>query len=151
MKSTSIWGDTVQQQQTQSSGERRNDRRYDINLDVRWKLVRRRRVMDSGVGFTFDLSRGGIRFHAGCILPVGLNVELSVAWPARLHNVAAMQLSVQGKIVRSADGWAAIRTVQHEFRTLGVAPGHRQALPNMGSYAWVAHVTRPGQDFRKLQ
>jgi PilZ domain len=139
-------------QQTDSiAGERRNDRRYDINLDVRWKLVRRRRVVDTGVGFTLDLSRGGIRFQAGRLLPVGLNIELSVAWPARLHNVAAMQLSVQGKIVRSSNGWAAIRTVQHEFRTLGIAPERRQALPNMGATPGLLLPPALGQDFRKLQ
>jgi hypothetical protein len=139
-------------QQTDTiGGERRNDRRYDIKLDVRWKLVRRRRVMDSGVGYTVDLSRGGVRFYAGRILPVGLNVELSVAWPARLHNATAMQLSIQGKMVRSADGWAAIRTVQHEFRTMGVAPGHRQALPNLVNTPGLLMATAAGHGFRKLQ
>lgn len=139
-------------QQTDSiGGERRNDRRYEINLDVRWKLVRRRRVIDSGVGFTLDLSRGGIRFQAGRPLPVGLNLELSVAWPARLHNVAPMQLAVHGKIVRSADGWAAIRTVQHEFRTLGIQPERRPALPNMGSTPGLLLSPAFGQVFRKLQ
>jgi PilZ domain len=150
MRTTSISGDTVQQPDA-IDGERRNDRRYDIKLDVRWKLIRRRRVMDSGVGYTFDLSRGGIRFHAGCILPVGLNVELSVAWPARLHNVAAMQLSIQGRIVRSADGWSAIRTVQHEFRTMGVPPGHRQPLPNMGNTPVLLMSHAAGHGLRKLQ
>lgn len=99
-------------------GERRNDRRYDMKLELRWKLVRRRRILASGVGFTLDLSRGGVRFHAGRALPEGLNVDLDVAWPARLHNVAPMQLSIHGAVVRSANGWVAIRTAQHEFRTL---------------------------------
>lgn len=150
MESILILGETVQQTDS-IGGERRNDRRYEINLDVRWKLVRRRRVIDSGVGFTLDLSRGGIRFQAGRLLPVGLNIELSVAWPARLHNVAAMQLSVQGKIVRSSNGWAAIRTVQHEFRTLGIPSEHRQALPKMGNTPGVLLSPAFGQAFRKLQ
>src|SRR5580658_750251 len=101
-------------------GERRNHRRYDMQLELRWKLVRRRRVIDNGVGHTLDLSSGGVRFHAGRELPVGLNVDLGVSWPVRLHNVAPMQLAIQGKIVRSADGWVAIRTVAHEFRTMGI-------------------------------
>jgi hypothetical protein len=150
MKSTTTWGNTVQQTNA-IGGERRNDRRYDMKLDVRWKLVRRRRLIDSGLGFTLDLSRGGVRFNAGRILPVGLNVELSIAWPALLHNVAAMQLSIQGKIVRSADGWAAIRTMQHEFRTLGVRPEHRQAPPNMGNTPGLLMSLAPGHGFRKVQ
>ncbi len=113
------------------NGERRNDRRYDMKLELRWKLVRRRRVIDNGTGFTFDLSRGGVRFHAGRDLPIGLNVDLSVAWPVRLHNIAPMQLAIQGRIVRSHNGWAAIRMVQHEFRTTGVPAEHRDVLAKM--------------------
>ena len=131
-------------------GERRNDRRYDMKLELRWKLVRRRRVIDNGVGFTLDLSRGGVRFHAGRELPIGLNIDLSVAWPVRLHNVAPMQLAIQGKIVRSTDGWAAIRTVQHEFRTVGVPQEHRQALANVGRTPGLLMAANSGSDFRKI-
>ncbi len=111
--------------------ERRNSRRYAINLEVRWKLVRRRRVIDSGVGHTLDLSSRGIRFHAGRDLPTGMSVYLAVSWPARLDNVAPMQLAIQGPIVRSGEGWAAIRTAQHEFRTLAVGvPAAHHAIPS---------------------
>jgi len=103
------------------NGERRQDRRYEIGLELRWKLIRRRRVIDSGVGKTVDLSSGGIMFETGRDLPAGLNVELSIQWPVRLHNVAPLQLIVSGRIVRSGSGWAAIRTVQHEFRTMASA------------------------------
>src|SRR5688500_3359026 len=82
-------------------GDRRSDRRYEIALELRWKLVRRRKVLETGTGSTVDLSSGGILFDAGRQLPVGLNVELSVAWPALLHNVAPMQWVATGKIVRS--------------------------------------------------
>jgi hypothetical protein len=125
------------------NGERRADRRYDIALELRWKLIRRRRVIDTGVGRTIDLSSGGILFETGRELPVGLNVELSIQWPVRLHNVAPLQLIVSGKIVRAGGGWAAIRTVQHEFRTMGVSQENRptlaaaaraQAVFQMGSY-----------------
>src|ERR1044071_5752250 len=82
-------------------GERRFDRRYDIALDLRWKLVRRRRVLDNGIGRTLDLSSGGILFDAGRQLPVGLGIELAISWPALLQNVAPMQLVVSGRIIRT--------------------------------------------------
>lgn len=100
-------------------GDRRYDRRYDLALDLRWKLVRRRKVLDAGTGMTVDLSSGGILFDAGRQLPVGLNVELSIAWPALLHNVAPMQLVVSGRIIRADGGRTAIHMTQHEFRTVG--------------------------------
>jgi hypothetical protein len=102
-------------------GDRRSDRRYEIALDVRWKLIRRRRVLDAGVGATLDLSSGGILFEAERALPTTGNVELSIAWPVLLHNVSPMQLFVTGKIVRAAGRRIAIRMSQHEFRTLRVA------------------------------
>jgi hypothetical protein len=109
-------------------GERRRDRRYEIELEVRWKVLRRRRVLDSGEGKTVDLSSGGILFDAGRDLPPGAHVELAVAWPVLLHNVAPMQLSIAGRVVRSARGRVGIRMEQHEFRTAGVTSDHRQAL-----------------------
>jgi hypothetical protein len=109
-------------------GERRYDRRYDIALELRWKLVRRRKVLEAGAGTTIDLSSGGILFDAGKQLPVGLNVELSVAWPALLHNKAAMQLVVSGRIVRTHGSRIAVHMIQHEFRTVGIASDRRAAL-----------------------
>jgi hypothetical protein len=112
----------------QIAGDRRSDRRYEIQLDLRWKLIRRRRVLDTGVGHTLDLSSGGILFEAGRPMPPGLNVELSVSWPILLRNIAPMQLCIAGRIVRSQGGRTAIRMTQHEFRTAGSAPEERNVL-----------------------
>src|SRR4051812_31465170 len=95
------------------AGDRRSDRRYGIHLDVKWKLIRRRRVLDAGMGQTLDLSSGGLLFDPGRHLPEGLNVELSITWPVLLHNVAPLQLVVTGRIVRSLGQRVAVRTVQH--------------------------------------
>ena len=114
-------------------GERRGDRRYDLSLNVRWKLIRRRRVLEMGAGMTIDLSSGGILLETDRQLPIGLNVELSISWPVLLHNVAPLQLVVIGRVVRAAGQRVAIRMAQHEFRTVGVPaePGRATAaVPN---------------------
>jgi hypothetical protein len=122
------------------AGDRRQDRRYELQLDVKWKLIRRRRVLDTGTGQTVDMSSGGILFDAGRHLPEGLNVELSITWPVLLHNVAPMQLMAAGRIIRSSGRRVAIQTVQHEFRTAGMSAEQRnlsrpanRPLPNPGS------------------
>jgi len=112
------------------AGDRRQDRRYEIQLDVKWKLIRRRRVLDSGTGQTIDMSSGGIFFDAGRHLPEGLNVELSITWPVLLHNVAPMQLMASGRIVRSTSRKVAIQTTQHEFRTAGISAEQRSTGNN---------------------
>jgi hypothetical protein len=100
--------------------ERRADRRYPIALALQWKVVRRRKVMDAGRGATVDLSSGGILFHAGRELPVGENVEISISWPALLHNLAPMLWVVSGRIVRCVGERTAIQIDHREFRTAGV-------------------------------
>ena len=110
------------------AGERRAGRRYGIQLDLTWKLVRRCRLLDTGAGRTVDLSSKGILFDAGRDLPEGLNVELSIAWPVLLHEVAPLQLTVAGRIVRCEDRIVAVEMVQHEFRTAGMSAEHRMAL-----------------------
>ena len=120
MDSTVFWGKPVAESDA-IAGDRRQDRRYQIQLDLKWKLIRRRRLLDTGAGRTVDISSGGIRFDAGRHLPEGLNVELSISWPVMLHNVAPMQLVATGKIVRCDGRHVAMQTVQHEFRTVGIS------------------------------
>lgn len=110
-------------------GERREDKRYAISLDVRWRLLRRKKTLDSGQGQTIDLSTGGILFETGRKLPVGLKVQLSISWPVLLHNSSPLQLTVIGRIVRSDHEKAAIQVIQHEFRTVATAPENRAAAP----------------------
>jgi hypothetical protein len=109
------------------AGDRRVDRRYDLKLELRWKLIRRQRLLDSGSGASVDLSSGGILFDAGRPLPLGLNVELSISWPVLLHNTAPLQLIVSGRIMRTSGNCAAIQMVQHEFRTIAQPAEHRAA------------------------
>jgi hypothetical protein len=114
-----------QEHQDAIAGNRRLDRRYQLNLDLKWKLIRRRRMLDTGAGHTVDVSSGGILFDAGRHLPEGLNVELSIAWPVLLRNVAPMQLVAVGKVVRCEGRMVAIRTTQYEFRTAGTSGEQR--------------------------
>jgi hypothetical protein len=111
----------------QIAGDRREDRRYPMALELKYQLIRRRRVLEVGRGYTVDLSSGGILFEAEHPLPVGLNVELLIDWPVLLHNVAPMRLLVTGKIVRNFGSRVAIQTVQHEFRTQGAIPSQDPA------------------------
>ena len=102
-------------------GDRRTYRRYELELDVRWKLMHRRKVLESGTGRTRDLSSHGILFEAGRGIPAGSQIEAAIAWPARLHGVAPLKLLAVGRVVRSDLGCTAIRVERHEFRTAGAA------------------------------
>lgn len=129
------------------SGDRRRDKRYEIGLDVKWKLIRRRKVLDTGIGRTIDLSSGGILLEAERPLPMGLNLELSITWPVMLHNVAPLQLVVAGRIVRSRGKQVAIRMIQHEFRTLSM-PGENRTVPASTTRNPLAFLSSPSEDLR---
>jgi hypothetical protein len=90
-------------------------------MRLRWKLIRRRKLLASGGGYTVDLSSAGIRFDAGRPLPIGLDVQLSIAWPFLLNDESPMQLVVSGRIVRGDGNHVALRAVQHEFHTVAAA------------------------------
>jgi len=105
-------------EQDRINGDRRMDRRYRIELDLTYKLIRRRRVLATGIGHTIDLSSGGILFEADRPLPPGLNVELHITWPFRLHNSLPMELLVTGRILRNENRNIAIRTIQHDIRVI---------------------------------
>jgi hypothetical protein len=114
--------------QSRISGDRRAARRYDIRLNVKWKLIRRRKTLDAGEGWTLNLSSGGMQIETGKPLPVGFQLNLSISWPVLLHNVSPLQLTVSGHIARSEGGLTAIRISTHEFRTVAVAlDGRRPA------------------------
>jgi c-di-GMP-binding flagellar brake protein YcgR len=97
---------------------RRRNRRYGIQLELRWKLTSRKKVLDQGTGRTLDVSSGGLQFETSRPLPVGESVELSVDWPVMLHNIKPLQLVVAGTIVRSSGKHTAVQMGQFEFRTI---------------------------------
>jgi hypothetical protein len=140
MACSSTW-DRETKAPEQIAGDRRVHRRYPTLLDLRWKLLHRKHVLDAGEGSTLDLSSGGVRFESGRALPEGFNVELAISWPALLHNITPMQLVVQGRIVRSEGGKIAIRMIQHEFRTVGM-PADRFHKPFLAPLNGRATLTR---------
>jgi hypothetical protein len=121
-------GSWMQKDTGKTGGDRRADRRYEISLELRWKVVRRRQTIDIGSGRTIDLSSGGILFESNRPLPVGRNVELSINWPALLQNVTPLQLIAYGRIVRSDGYRSAMRMAQHEFKTLATDRGSGDSL-----------------------
>jgi len=146
MESINGWEEQVKEMEG-IAGDRRSDRRYELKLDLRWKLIRRRRLLDSGSGSSVDLSSGGILFDAGRPLPIGLNIELSVTWPVLLHNTAPLQLIVFGRIVRAAGTRVAIQMAQHEFRTIAQTE-HRPVASVQSGRTPAALVAGNGSQYR---
>jgi hypothetical protein len=97
--------------------DRRSGRRYPIDAALEYRLVRQRKVIQRGTGHTVNISSSGILFEVEEPFAPGSQVEISIAWPARLNGCALLQLIVSGRTVRAEGGRTAVRIQTYDFRT----------------------------------
>jgi c-di-GMP-binding flagellar brake protein YcgR len=102
-----------------SERERRNKRRFQIEQDVRYKMLYGQRIAETGNGKTMNISSGGVWFSTESMLTTGMPVELSMTWPVLLNDNCPMKLMIYGCVVRSNERGAAVAIERYEFRTQG--------------------------------
>lgn len=100
-------------------GDRRLQRRYPLELDLEYRILKDNRVVSTGAGRTANLSSGGVLFHADDSVPYGPSVELSVRWPAVLGNAPFLELCISGRLVRNDAQGVALRMSRYHFQKLG--------------------------------
>ena len=105
--------------QAQSDRERRNKRRFQIDQEVKYKMLYGQRIAETGVGRTLNISSGGVWFSTETMLTSGMPVELSMNWPVLLNDSCPMKLMIYGCVVRSNEKGAAVAIERYEFRTQG--------------------------------
>lgn len=97
--------------------ERRETDRFPIESDLRYRLMLGKRVQTEGAGRTRNMSSGGALFTVESRLPAGHRVEVTVDWPAQLHDGCGLKLVACGRVVRSDAQIAAIQIEKYDFRT----------------------------------
>ena len=117
--------------------DRRNNRRYEIELELRYKLVSRGQAGLTGFGRTYNISSGGVLFETDQRLPVGSFVEVSIHWPVLLQQTCPLTLMVVGRVVRTDGRGAAVRTTRYEFLTRPARPAN-PSLPESGPRSYIA-------------
>jgi len=105
-----------------SDRERRTKRRFDIEQEVRYKMLYGQRIAETGSGKTMNISSGGVWFTTENMLTTGMPVELSMTWPVLLNDSCPMKLMIYGCVVRSNGKNAAVAIERYEFRTQGSKP-----------------------------
>jgi hypothetical protein len=101
--------------------ERRTKRRFQIEQDVRYKMLYGQRIAETGSGKTQNISSAGLWFSTENMLTPGMPVELSMNWPVLLNDSCPMKLMIYGCVVRSTERGAAVAIERYEFRTQGRA------------------------------
>lgn len=99
--------------------ERRTKRRFQIEQDVRYKMLYGQRIAETGSGRTMNISSGGVWFSTEALLTSGMPIELSMMWPVLLNDSCPMKLMIYGCVVRSNERGAAVAIERYEFRTTG--------------------------------
>src|SRR3954449_12571825 len=99
--------------------ERRTKRRFQIDQEVRYKMLYGQRIAETGAGRTMNISSGGVWFSTENMLTSGMPVELSMSWPVLLNDSCPMKLMIYGCVIRSNDRGAAVAIERYEFRTQG--------------------------------
>jgi len=99
--------------------ERRNKKRFQIEQEVRYKMLYGQRIAETGSGKTINISSAGVFFTTENVLTAGMPVELSMNWPVLLHDSCPMKLMIYGCVIRSGGSGAAVAIERYEFRTQG--------------------------------
>ena len=67
--------------------ERRAKRRFQVEQDVRYKMLYGQRIAETGSGKTANISSGGVWFTTESMLTTGMPVEVSMNWPVLLNEI----------------------------------------------------------------
>jgi hypothetical protein len=111
--------------------DRRLRRRFTLELGLAFRVIDHGQVVDTGSGWTTDVSSGGIAFQTGSLVKMGAMLELSLHWPAVLDDGRALQLVVLGRVRRTGER-VVITVDRYQFRTrtraVHAANAHATAL-----------------------
>ena len=99
------------------AGERRSKARFAIHRELKYKLLNRTAMTESGNGQTVNIASGGVCFFTPHTLESGCYIELSISWPVLLDNTLPMRLIIFGRVLRSEQGRTACTIDKYEFRT----------------------------------
>jgi hypothetical protein len=99
-------------------GDRRSDRRYAVDIPLRFSYSKQG-VAYLGSGTVADLSRSGVRFLTDSAPPVGVEMELRLAWPFLLQNVCPLELVISGEVYQNGPRGTIVTLQHYEFRTCG--------------------------------
>ena len=107
----------MQSNPQEGNSDRRGAARFPLVREVRYKILSRKTVDEAGFGSTINMSSSGVLFTADRDLRPGIRLEVSISWPVALNGQVPLKLVARGRVVRSAEGIAAIEISQREFRT----------------------------------
>jgi hypothetical protein len=87
-----------------------------IFLPLEYRVRGNDQVVQTGTGRTLQMSSSRVLFESDRKLGPGVEVDLSIAWPALSGESVALTLWLKGRIDRANKNMAELTTEQYEFR-----------------------------------
>jgi hypothetical protein len=85
----------------ETDDDRRSHRRYPIVLEVEYKVLKGRQVVELGSGFTLNISSSGVLFEPNDRLSSTGAIELTLHWSFLWDGVRPLRLVIRGRIIRN--------------------------------------------------
>lgn len=92
-------------------------REFPVALDLQYQVLGDKVGEIRGTGRTLWMSSKEIIFETGTPLRAGTELELTVAWPARLEERVALQLRIRAMVVRTLSVGVTAEIRKYEFYT----------------------------------
>src|SRR5438552_3663890 len=116
--------------------DRRKRLRFPLNTELRYQISRRGiGEPNRGTGQAENISSKGLAFHADRPLQRGLQLSVSMAWPAKLDDKCTLRLVLEGTVLRTMGDLVVLTIERSEFRTAGTSTGPaREEIAAMTRY-----------------
>lgn len=100
----------------QGRGDRRTAWRYPLQLDLRYRLRKKDRLVGEGSGKTIDISSKGLLLALSPQPSAkGAVAELSIFWPLQHEPSIPQWLNVIGEVLRTDERGVAVRIARYDF------------------------------------
>jgi hypothetical protein len=114
----------------QEQSERRQRQRYPIFARSEYILAGNR-----AQATTLNISSGGVFLKTDQLLPVGERIQVFINWPVLLDQRCPLRLLMTGRVLRSDEAGAAVRTLRYDFK---IRVRGSNAVPSIDSVASIA-------------
>jgi hypothetical protein len=92
-------------------------REFPLTLEMQYQVTGDEMPHIRGTGRTMWMSSREIIFQCDAHLPSGTDVEMTIAWPARLDNSVGLQLCIRARVLRTLAHGVTAEIRKYQFRT----------------------------------
>ena len=103
-------------------------REFPIALDMQYQILGNEVPRVQGTGRTLWISSHQIIFEGDTRLASGTDLEITIAWPARLDERVGLQLWIRAHVLHTLSDGITAEIRKYQFRTRGISRAANAAV-----------------------